>query len=173
MQLFLPFSPLLSQILFPAKSNVGMMTGLVRFTLRFSVSITYHHSSFPTFTDPITGKPLTIPPNLTPLTTYTHTNGEIFDFYEITIKDTTQQVYPNLQATKLQGYNGLVPGPVIRTTVGRRSVVRFINKVTNPASIHLHGSPSRPVFDGWAEDLIKTNQYKDYVFPNEGARTLW
>lgn len=92
---------------------------------------------------------MVLPKELLPLTTYTNeTTGEVFDFYQITIDDFTAKVYPDLEATELQGYNGQIPGPLIRTTVGRRSVVRFINNVAKPASIHLHGSPSRPVFDG-------------------------
>lgn len=43
-----------------------------------------------------------------------------------------------------------------------------------PAVLHLHGSYSRAVWDGWAEDLIQPGQYKDYYFPNSNtARTLW
>ncbi|KAF8469533.1 Cupredoxin [Kalaharituber pfeilii] len=120
------------------------------------------------------GKPLFIPPLLQPLTTYTNTtSGEIFDFYEIKIQALTQQIYAGKQATNLIGYNGQVPGPTIKTTIGRRSVVRFINEEARPASIHLHGSPSRPVFDGWAEDVIQQGEYKDYVYPNHSPRTLW
>ncbi|RPB00847.1 Cupredoxin [Choiromyces venosus 120613-1] len=85
------------------------------------------------------------------------------------IENLSQQVYPNLQATNLQGYNAQVPGPLIRATTGRKFVVRSINHVTSPASIPLHGSPSRPVFD----DVIEKNEYKDYVYPDEAARTLW
>ncbi|KAF8456293.1 Cupredoxin [Terfezia claveryi] len=99
--------------------------------------------------------------------------GEVFDYYEITTRPLTQQIYPNLQATNFIGYNGLVPGPTIRTTIGKRSVVRFINRGTRPLSVHLHGSPSRPVFNGWAEDLIEVSQYKDYVYPNHSPRMLW
>ncbi|KAH0608854.1 uncharacterized protein H6S33_001082 [Morchella sextelata] len=118
--------------------------------------------------------PLVIPTQLQPMTTYTNaTTGEVFDFYQMTIDNFQKQVYPGLQPADLQGYNGQVPGPLIKTTVGRRSVVRFINNVAKPASIHLHGSPSRPVFDGWAEDTIATGQYKDYVYPNYSPRTLW
>ncbi|KAL8654429.1 MAG: hypothetical protein Q9226_003442 [Calogaya cf. arnoldii] len=41
-------------------------------------------------------------------------------------------------------------------------------------SVHLHGSYSRAPFDGWAEDVTKRGQYKDYYFPNwQSARTLW
>ncbi|KAI5786409.1 Cupredoxin [Peziza echinospora] len=122
------------------------------------------------------GKPLVIPNVLAPLITYTNTStGEIFDFYEIKIQALTQQIYTGSgkQATNLVGYNGQVPGPTIKTTTGRRSVVRFVNQGTLPASVHLHGSPSRPVFDGWAEDVMEVGEYKDYVYPNHTPRTLW
>ena len=43
-----------------------------------------------------------------------------------------------------------------------------------PSAIHLHGSASRAPWDGWAEDVLETNQYKDYYYPNtQAARTLW
>jgi bilirubin oxidase len=53
-------------------------------------------------------------------------------------------------------------------------VVRFINKASVASSIHLHGSPSRAPWDGWAEDVIRPGEYKDYYYPNhQSARTLW
>lgn len=40
--------------------------------------------------------------------------------------------------------------------------------------VHLHGSYTRPTWDGWAEDVIKPGQYKDYYYPNSNAaRTMW
>jgi FtsP/CotA-like multicopper oxidase with cupredoxin domain len=40
--------------------------------------------------------------------------------------------------------------------------------------MHLHGSPSRAPFDGWAEDITNPGEFKDYYYPNEqSARTLW
>lgn len=119
-------------------------------------------------------KPLHIPPVLeTPLTTYTNaTTGETFKYYEVTIEPFQKEVYPG-KLTNFVGYNGMAPGPTIKAYTGSRNVVRFINKSNNPSAIHLHGSPSRPPFDGWAEDTIKPNHYKDYIFPNVGGRTLW
>src|SRR4051812_6580410 len=41
-------------------------------------------------------------------------------------------------------------------------------------SVHLHGSPSLPQYDGYANDVIKPGQRKTYTYPNaEGGRTLW
>jgi spore coat protein A, manganese oxidase len=37
----------------------------------------------------------------------------------------------------------------------------------------LHGMASLPPYDGYAEDLIKPNHYKDYIYPNNRASTLW
>jgi spore coat protein A, manganese oxidase len=61
--------------------------------------------------------------------------------------------------------------------------VRFMNQL--PArhetlryepytSVHLHGSPSLPQYDGYSSDITRPGQYKDYYYPNsESGRTLW
>jgi FtsP/CotA-like multicopper oxidase with cupredoxin domain len=39
---------------------------------------------------------------------------------------------------------------------------------------HLHGAPSPPYYDGYPNDLIPPNYYKDYIYNNEeSVRTLW
>lgn len=54
------------------------------------------------------------------------------------------------------------------------TVVRFINHGDMASAVHLHGSYSRAPFDGWAEDTIPVNSYKDYYYPNsQSGRTLW
>lgn len=119
--------------------------------------------------------PLPIPPVLDPVTSYTNeTTGQSIDFYEITVQKFDKQTYPNLGTTSYTGYNGIAPGPTIKVKKGREAVVRFINNSDRPSSIHLHGSYSRTAFDGWAEDVTKTGEYKDYYYPNaQPARTLW
>ncbi|KAF2841300.1 hypothetical protein M501DRAFT_1055439 [Patellaria atrata CBS 101060] len=119
--------------------------------------------------------PLPIPSTLAPLTTYTNPNTSVpIDFYEIKIQPFQRRQYPNLGLANLVGYNGQAPGPTIRVTRGRETVVRFINQQTRPSSIHLHGSASRAAWDGWAEDVLEPGQYKDYYYPNtQAARTLW
>ncbi|OAL50901.1 Cupredoxin [Pyrenochaeta sp. DS3sAY3a] len=90
------------------------------------------------------------------------------------IKPFTQQVFPNLQPARLVGYNGSSPGPTIIVPRGTESVVRFLNNGDRENSVHLHGSPSRAPFDGWAEDLTFPGEYKDYYYPNgQSARFLW
>ncbi|KAH8595678.1 bilirubin oxidase precursor [Bisporella sp. PMI_857] len=119
--------------------------------------------------------PLPIPPVASPLTTYTKANGAKIDYYEIRIKPFDQQIYPELQPTKLVGYNGISPGPTFRMTFGTEAVVRFINEGNDkPTVTHLHGSFTHPPWDGWAEDLVQVGSYKDYYYPNaQNARTIW
>jgi spore coat protein A len=41
-------------------------------------------------------------------------------------------------------------------------------------SVHLHGSASLPQFDGYASDITRPGQFKDYHYPNfQTSRPLW
>jgi spore coat protein A, manganese oxidase len=58
--------------------------------------------------------------------------------------------------------------------------VRFINKLGTDdlgqdidTSIHLHGMASLPQYNGYAEDLIPPEHFKDYYYLNNRAATLW
>ncbi|KAK3715090.1 hypothetical protein LTR37_007300 [Vermiconidia calcicola] len=118
--------------------------------------------------------PLPIPPIKEPKRTYTSPNGSVIDYYEIDIKPVQQQVFPNLGQTRLVGYDGMSPGPTFVVQKGREAVVRVLNHGDRASAVHLHGAYSRAPFDGWAEDLIQTGQYKDYYYPTgQNARTLW
>jgi FtsP/CotA-like multicopper oxidase with cupredoxin domain len=85
--------------------------------------------------------------------------------------------------TEMWGYNGQFPGPTIRATRNVPIVVRQANLLPArhptlgylPAtSTHLHGSPSRPQYDGYASDLTRPGQYKHYLYDNnEEERTNW
>ncbi|KAF2750399.1 Cupredoxin [Sporormia fimetaria CBS 119925] len=124
---------------------------------------------------PLFSKPLPIPPVKQPLKKIINpiTGKEIW-YYELVIKSFTQQIYPNLKPAQLVGYDGISPGPTFMVPRGTETVVRVINQYTKEASVHLHGSPSRAPFDGWAEDVTLPGQYKDYYWPNnQAARFLW
>ena len=92
------------------------------------------------------------------------------------------EVLPGFQTT-FWGYNGIVPGPTIVMQHGRKIEVRFVNNLplkhptlgyTPWTSVHLHGSPSLPQFDGYASDITYPGQYKDYHYPNNHeAATHW
>lgn len=70
--------------------------------------------------------------------------------------------------------DGIYPGPTYIIPRGTETVIRFWNKGTENSTVHLHGSNSHSVWDGWANDEIPVNTYKDYYYPNdETARSMW
>lgn len=124
--------------------------------------------------------PLPIPPVLAPKYT-----DETTDYYEIKLQKARVEILPGT-TTEIWGYNGLFPGPTIRqrggnpNTEGRQSVVRFINELGKDddecdinAVIHLHGMASLPQYDGFATDFIPPGYFKDYIYPNDRAATIW
>ncbi len=104
------------------------------------------------------------------------------DYYKMYMKPFQAEILPGLH-TAMWGYNGSYPGPTIRAVQGRKTVVRQVNSLpaqhptlryTPWTSVHLHGSPSDPQYDGYASDVTNPGQYKDYCYPNTPtARTLW
>ena len=124
--------------------------------------------------------PLSVPPLAKPLR---RDNRRRVDYYSMTMKAARVQILPDGPKTYIFGYNGLTPGPTIRERRGRKCVVRQINRLpkTHPylgyectTSVHLHGSDSLPQYDGWAEDVTRPGQYKDYRYPDDqDARPLW
>ena len=109
-------------------------------------------------------------------------------FYRMEQRLLTPEIIPGYK-TPIFGYfdtiggAGGAPGPTIVTRQGQTVVVRQVNALpeNHPAmqyrdwtSTHLHGSPSRPQFDGYASDVTQPGQWKDYVYENRmSARTLW
>ncbi|NEQ33328.1 MAG: multicopper oxidase domain-containing protein [Leptolyngbya sp. SIO4C5] len=108
------------------------------------------------------------------------------DYYEITLRKAQVNILAD-RPTEVWSYNGVVPGPTIRQRggiepedQGRQSVVRFINQIGQDDEgqdfktvTHLHGMASLPQYDGYAEDLIPPDHFKDYIYPNDRAATIW
>ncbi|MBD1836086.1 multicopper oxidase domain-containing protein [Cyanobacteria bacterium FACHB-472] len=111
--------------------------------------------------------PFRVPPVLNPVRSDSTT-----DYYQITMRKGQAGILPG-KSTQVWGYNGISPGPTIKQRKDRQSVVRFINDVGTETSVHLHGMASLPQYDGYAEDLTYPGQYKDYIYPNNRAATLW
>ncbi|WP_374970013.1 multicopper oxidase family protein [Terrabacter sp. BE26] len=126
-------------------------------------------------------KPFTLPFRVPPVLQPSRVDATT-DYYKVYMKQVMADVIPGLK-TPLWGYNGSVPGPTVKVAQGRRTVMRQVNNLpaTHPllrytpwTSVHLHGSPSAPEYDGYASDITNPGQYKDYVYPNTPtARTLW
>jgi spore coat protein A, manganese oxidase len=137
--------------------------------------------------------PLKLPDLLLPSKSDTRGKRPI-DYYEITMQKAKVEIIPGLM-TEMWCYvgKGLKPaaiGPIIRhrggvepEDGGRTSVIRFINNLGTTlekgeekpinTSIHLHGMASLPQYDGYATDLISPGYFKDYIYPNDRAATLW
>jgi FtsP/CotA-like multicopper oxidase with cupredoxin domain len=109
-------------------------------------------------------------------------SDETADFYSMHMNPIYTEIVPGYQ-TLMFGYEGSVPGPTIKVSQGRPALVRHCNTLptSHPTygyepwtSVHLHGSASLPQFDGYASDITRPNQFKDYIYPNvQPARTLW
>ncbi len=125
------------------------------------------------------------PPELLPYAT-TFDDGDParpVDHYAVTERLGRMEVLPGL-STPVAGYNGIFPGPTIRARRGTRIELRMRNGFPEApglllpqrtdTSTHLHGSPSLPQYDGYANDLTVPGYVKTYKYPNtEKASTLW
>ncbi|KAI1311397.1 Cupredoxin [Xylaria venustula] len=123
----------------------------------------------------IFGNPLPIPPVKQPKQIITNpVTGKDIWYFEVEEQLFQKQIYPNLGPTTFVGYDGMIPGPSFVIPRGTETVVRFVNNAQRETSVHLHGSPSRSPFDGWAADTTNPGEYKDYYYPNfQSARLLW
>ena len=96
---------------------------------------------------------------------------------------TNAKILKGGRTTKMFGYDGRSPGPRSRrpraagSGCGSATTCRprhpSIGQETT-TSTHLHGSASKPQYDGYASDVTPPGFYKDYYYPNfQPARTLW
>lgn len=67
--------------------------------------------------------------------------------YTLTASTFRWQVYPG-QVVTAWGYNGTVPGPLLRWTVGDRVAVTLVNHLPQPTSLHWHGLAVPQAADG-------------------------
>ena len=131
--------------------------------------------------------PLTFPKVLQP-----YNSDDEFDYYEIVMRKEKGRFANDPNEYEFWGYNGMFPGPTIKKRTCRQVKVSFVNKLgkTNigwqgcpfaegeqleeiKAVIHNHGMPSLPEYDGFAEDFIRPEQFKTYIYPNNRAATFW
>jgi len=126
-------------------------------------------------------QPFTIPFKAPPVLAPAH-QTQNFDYYSLVQRQAGVEILPGLR-TDVWGYNGMTPGPTIVAHKNRHTVMQQINQLPSVhptlrynvwTSTHLHGSASKPQFDGYASDISEPGEWKDYVYPNhQEARTLW
>jgi FtsP/CotA-like multicopper oxidase with cupredoxin domain len=78
---------------------------------------------------------------------------------------TTHQWVPGVFTPAL-GYNGTVPGPMIRARLGEPMVVRVTNLLDLETSLHLHGAHSPSHADGHPCFYTMPHKTRDYYYPN-------
>lgn len=74
------------------------------------------------------------------------------------------------------GYDGLVPGPVLRMRQGETLNVRFVNELPQPSTIHWHGVRIENAFDGVAgltQEAVPPGGTFDYRITAPDAGTYW
>jgi FtsP/CotA-like multicopper oxidase with cupredoxin domain len=83
---------------------------------------------------------------------------------------------PQYPRTEIWGYDGQMPGPVIRVGQGERVTRRFVNELPQASSVHWHGIRSDNAMDGVAgltQDAVEPGQSFDYDFIAPDAGTYW
>jgi spore coat protein A, manganese oxidase len=125
--------------------------------------------------------PFTVPFAQPPVLSPVHTTATTA-YYDIEQRQFAAEILPGLETT-CWGYNGVTPGPTVVAQQGQQVVMRQVNSLpaAHPSlryevwtSTHLHGSASLPQYDGYASDITRPGQYKDYWYPNnQDARSMW
>lgn len=80
-------------------------------------------------------------------------------------QETVHQWVPGVLTPSI-GYNGIVPGPIIRARLGEPMVVRVTNPLEMEASLHLHGAHTPAHADGHPCFYTMPHQTRDYYYPN-------
>jgi spore coat protein A len=112
--------------------------------------------------------PLTVPPVLPP-----YKKNATTDYYEVAMTRVRREILPGT-TTELLTYNGSFPGPTIRAHSGRTVVVKQVNKLDMPTSVHLHGGAVQASSDGSSTDTIPPGGNRTYTYPNlQPGATLW
>lgn len=83
---------------------------------------------------------------------------------------------PDYPETAIWGFDGGVPGPLIRLEQGKRLRRRLVNELSQPTAIHWHGVRVDNAMDGvpgLTMDAVPTGGHFDYDFRLPDAGTYW
>jgi FtsP/CotA-like multicopper oxidase with cupredoxin domain len=78
--------------------------------------------------------------------------------------------------TEIWGYNGTVPGPLLRYKKGEEVKIRLVNKLDQPTSIHWHGVRITNAMDGVAhltQEPVAQGASFDYRFTPPDSGLFW
>jgi spore coat protein A len=134
--------------------------------------------------------PLPIPPVAKPTGKPDSKRGH----FRLDMSEVVRKVHRDLPATRMWGYNGSSPGPVIEARRGQSISVEWVNRL--PAKhyfaidhnlhgaekdkpevrsvVHVHGAKTQPENDGYPEDWYVPGKSLTYRYPNDQEpATLW
>lgn len=83
---------------------------------------------------------------------------------------------PDVPETRIWGYDGLVPGPMLRVRQGERLSRRFLNELPLSSTIHWHGIRIENAMDGvpgLSQAPVQPGDEFDYDFVLPDAGTYW
>jgi spore coat protein A len=93
---------------------------------------------------------------------------------EIVVREAEAQILPDGPKTRIRGYNGTFPGPLIETWARHELRLRITNALNGPIVNHLHGGRTPAASDGYPTDLVQPGETREYIYPNrQRAATLW
>jgi FtsP/CotA-like multicopper oxidase with cupredoxin domain len=95
--------------------------------------------------------------------------------YTIRIEPVSLELAPN-KTIKTTGYNGTVPGPLLRLREGKPVTINVINNAGYPDIVHWHGLYLPAIQDGATEEgsaIIPVGQSHLYSFTPKPAGTRW
>jgi spore coat protein A len=114
--------------------------------------------------------------------------------YRLVMSEFAVRVHRDLPATRVWGYNGTSPGPVIETRSRQSVSVEWVNALPQKhflpidhnlhgaekdkpevrAVVHVHGAKTPPESDGYPEDWYVTGKSVTYSYPNQQEpAALW
>ncbi|MEQ6247570.1 multicopper oxidase family protein [Sulfitobacter sp. HNIBRBA3233] len=96
---------------------------------------------------------------------------------DLTARESLHQLAPaTYPQTQVWGYDGTVPGPVIRLPQGGRLTRRFVNELPQAGTIHWHGIRIDNAMDGvpgLTQDAVAPGETFQYDFTVPDAGTYW
>src|SRR5215469_7726499 len=95
--------------------------------------------------------------------------------YKIRIAPLSLDIGPG-KTIRTTGYNGSVPGPVLRFTEGTQATIDVYNDTDVPEVVHWHGQAIAPAVDGSAEEgtpTVAPHSRRTYRFTPGPVGTRW
>lgn len=95
----------------------------------------------------------------------------------LTAQPVSVQILPEgVPATRMLGFNGNTPGPMLRVRRGDTLDVRFVNGLSEGSAVHWHGLRIDNAMDGvpgLTQDMVKAGDAFTYQFQAPDAGTFW